>query len=176
MKEADIKIGSVYDIKVGKNTTAVRIMKLGVDGGWEAVTLASKKTLVIKSADRVVGPHNPKADKQPTPQTSTATGEPGPQGAKQWAAQVLDKISVPLDKRLSALDAAVKVLSEAKTPLNCKQMIEAMTAKDYWKPSHAGKTPANTLHAAIGAEIKKKGAAARFEKVGRGQFGLCSSS
>jgi hypothetical protein len=81
-------------------------------------------------------------------------------------------MSVPLDKRLSALDAAAKVLAESKEPLSCKQMIEAMMAKGYWKPAHAGKTPANTLHAAIGTEIKKKGTASRFEKVGRGQFGL----
>jgi hypothetical protein len=175
MKATNINIGSVYDIKVGNHTTGVRIMKLVATGGWEAVTLSGNKTIVIKSADRVVGPHNPKADKAPKPKAATDTGQPEPRGAKQRAAKVLDRISVPLDgKRLSALDAAAKVLAEAKAPLSCKQMIEAMMAKDYWKPSHAGKTPANTLHAAIGSEIKKKGTAARFEKVGRGQFGLRS--
>jgi hypothetical protein len=173
MKDTTIKIGSVYDVQIGRGTTAVRIMKQTPQGGWEAVTLSGKKTLVIKSAKRIVGRHNPKADKLPKPQTSPDTGQPGPQGAAQRAKVLLDSISERLDgQRLSALDAAVKVLAEAKTPLNCKQMIEAMTAKDYWKPSHAGKTPANTLHAALGAEIKKKGAAARFQKVGRGQFAL----
>lgn len=156
MKLENIKIGSVYDIKVGKATSAVRIMKAIPAGGFEAVTLATHKTLVIKSADRIVGPHNPKADKQPKPTKTPATVAPAPSGAKP----------------LSALDAAARVLAEAKTPLNCRQMIDAMTAEGYWKPSQGGKTPANTLHAAIGAEIKKKGDAARFEKVGRGQFGL----
>ncbi len=159
MKLENIKIGSVYDIKVGKNTSAVRIMKAIATGGFEAVTLATHKTLVIKSADRIVGLHNPKADKQPKAKTSPATVAPAPSGKKH----------------LSALDAAVKVLAEAKEPLNCKQMIEAMTAKGYWQPSQGGKTPANTLHAAIGTEIKKKGDTSRFEKVGRGQFGLRSS-
>jgi len=158
MKLEHIKIGNVYDIKVGKNTSAVRITKPIPTGGFEAVTLATSKTVVIKSADRIVGPHNPKADKQPKPTKTPATADPAPSGAKP----------------LSALDAAAKVLAEAKTPLNCKQMIEAMTAQGYWQPSQGGKTPANTLHAAIGTEIKKKGAAARFEKVGRGQFGLRS--
>ncbi len=158
MKLENIKIGSVYDIKVGKNTSAVRIMKAIATGGFEAVTLATNKTLVIKSADRVVGLHNPKADKQSKAKTSPATVAPAPSGKKH----------------LSALDAAVKVLGEAKEPLNCKMMIEAMTAKGYWQPSQGGRTPANTLHAAIGTEIKKKGDAARFEKVGRGQFGLRS--
>ncbi|NLW83945.1 MAG: hypothetical protein GXY41_06020 [Phycisphaerae bacterium] len=156
MKLEHIKIGNVYDIKVGKNTSAVRITKPIPTGGFEAVTLATSKTVVIKSADRIVGPHNPKADKQPKPATTPATVDPAPFRAKP----------------LSALDAAAKVLAEAKVPLNCKQMIDAMTAEGYWKPSQGGKTPANTLHAAIGTEIKKKGDAARFEKVGRGQFGL----
>ena len=156
MKLENIKIGNVYDIKVGKNTSAVRIMKAIATGGFEAVTLATNKTLVIKTADRIVGLHNPKADKQSKPTATSATGEPATREGR----------------RLSALDAAAKVLAEAKEPLNCKMMIEAMTAKGYWQPSQGGRTPANTLHAAIGTEIKKKGDAARFEKVGRGQFGL----
>lgn len=155
MKLENIKIGNVYDIKVGKNTSAVRITKPIATGGFEAVTLATNKTMVIKSADRIVGPHNPKADK---PQKAT----------REQTIEAFNNIP----KRLSLLDAAAKVLAEAKTPLNCKQMIDAMTAEGYWKPSQGGKTPANTLHAAIGTEIKIKGDAARFEKVGRGQFGL----
>jgi hypothetical protein len=174
MKDTDIHIGTCYDITVGNNTTAVRIMKPLPTGGWEAVTLSGNKTIVIKSGKRIVGPHNPKADKQPKAQKTPDTGKRGPRGAKQRAAEVLDPMSVPLDKRLSALDAAAKVLAEAGIPLNCKQMIEAMTEKGYWQPAHAGKTPANTLHAALGSEIKKKGAESRFEKVGRGQFGLRS--
>jgi len=156
MKLENIKIGSVYDIKVGNNTTAVRIMKAIATGGFEAVTLATNKTVVIKTANRVVGLHNPKSDKVPESKTTPATTNPAP----------------PADKRLSLLDAAAKVLAEAKEPLSCKLMIEAMTAKGYWLPSQGGKTPINTLHAAISTEIKKKGDAARFEKVGRGQFGL----
>jgi hypothetical protein len=47
--------------------------------------------------------------------------------------------------KLSALDAAAKVLCDAKQPMNCKAMIEAMATKGYWK-SPAGKTPqANCL-------------------------------
>jgi len=158
MKLENIKIGSVYDIKVGKNTSAVRITKPIATGGFEAVTLATHKTMVIKSADRVVGLHNPKADKPSSATKTPTTAAPAP----------------PADKRLSLLDAAAKVLAESKEPLNCKMMIQAMTAKGYWLPSQGGKTPINTLHAAISTEIKKKGDTARFYKVGRGQFGLRS--
>jgi len=78
-------------------------------------------------------------------------------------------------KRLSALNAAVKVLEErdpADGPLSCAQMIERMAAKGYWTPVRGGKTPANTLYAAILREINTKGEDSRFEKVQRGRFTL----
>ena len=72
-------------------------------------------------------------------------------------------------KKLSALDAAVKVLSEAKEPMNTRQMIEAMAAKGYWS-SPNGQTPAATLYSAILRQINAKGKDARFKKTDRGQF------
>ncbi len=77
----------------------------------------------------------------------------------------------PADKKMSAIDAAAKVLAEAKEPLNAKQMIERMAAKGYWK-SPAGKTPASTLYAAIIREIQRQGDDSRFQKVDRGLFTL----
>jgi hypothetical protein len=73
--------------------------------------------------------------------------------------------------RLGALDAAAKVLGEARRAMNCKEMIEAMAAKRYWT-SPAGKTPAATLYASITKEIGTKGKESRFVKVDRGQFAL----
>lgn len=73
------------------------------------------------------------------------------------------------DKKLSALDAAAKVLSEAKEPLRCKELIERMEAKGYWK-SPGGKTPHATLYSAIVREINTKGKDARFKKQERGLF------
>jgi hypothetical protein len=69
----------------------------------------------------------------------------------------------------SALAAAAQVLSEAKTAMNCTQMIEAMTAKGYWT-SPSGKTPASTLYAAIVRHIAMQGDEARFQKTGKGTF------
>jgi len=42
------------------------------------------------------------------------------------------------------LDAAARVLGEERRAMNCKELIETMAAKGYWK-SPAGKTPASTL-------------------------------
>ena len=73
--------------------------------------------------------------------------------------------------KLSALDAAAKVLSESSEPLNTRAMIDQMAAKGYWK-SPGGQTPHATLYAAILREINVKGKEARFTKVNRGQFTL----
>lgn len=75
------------------------------------------------------------------------------------------------DGKLSAIDAAAKVLGEAKAPLNTKEMIEAMAKKGYWS-SPGGQTPAATLYSAILREIQTKGKESRFKKTERGKFGL----
>jgi len=58
--------------------------------------------------------------------------------------------------KLSALDAAAKVLGEAGQPMNCQEMIQAMAAKGYWT-SPGGKTPSATLYSGILRELKTKG-------------------
>jgi hypothetical protein len=72
-------------------------------------------------------------------------------------------------KKLSAIDAAAKVLTEAGQPMNCQEMIAAMADKGYWK-SPGGQTPAATLYSAILREISKKGKESRFKKTERGKF------
>jgi HB1, ASXL, restriction endonuclease HTH domain len=74
-------------------------------------------------------------------------------------------------KRLSALDAAARVLAETGQPMRCTELIAAMTAKGYWT-SPAGKTPASTLYAALLRELRTKKDQARFRKTQRGKFGL----
>jgi len=76
-------------------------------------------------------------------------------------------------KKLSAIDAAAKVLGENGQAMNCKEMIEAMGAKGYWT-SPGGKTPDATLYSAILREIQKKGKESRFTKTERGKFALAN--
>jgi hypothetical protein len=73
--------------------------------------------------------------------------------------------------KLSALAAAARVLSEAKQPMSCPELIEAMAARGYWT-SPTGKTPAATLSAAMQREIVVKKDQARFQKTGPGRFAL----
>ncbi|MEX1231992.1 MAG: winged helix-turn-helix domain-containing protein [Planctomycetaceae bacterium] len=78
------------------------------------------------------------------------------------------------ERKPSALDSAVRVLGESKEPMTAAEMIDAMAAKKYWT-SPGGKTPANTLYAAILREIQVKGTDARFIKTERGKFALAST-
>ena len=73
--------------------------------------------------------------------------------------------------KLSALDAAARVLGEKKEPMSCPELVEAMAAKGYWK-SPAGKTPAATLYSALQREITVKKKEARFQQSGPGRFTL----
>ncbi len=71
--------------------------------------------------------------------------------------------------KMSALDAAAKVLTESNEPMATKEMIEAMAAKSYWT-SPGGATPHATLYSALLREINAKGKEARFVKSERGKF------
>jgi vancomycin resistance protein YoaR len=72
-------------------------------------------------------------------------------------------------KKVSAIDAAAKLLAGSKEPMGCKEMIEEMAAKGLWM-SPGGKTPHATLYSAILREINVKGKDARFKKTDRGRF------
>ena len=91
--------------------------------------------------------------------------------AKKPVAEPKAKPAAKADGKMSALDAAAKVLGESGEPMTSKAMIEAMSAKGYWT-SPGGKTPHATLYAAILREINTKGDASRFTKTERGHFGL----
>ncbi|TWU12087.1 hypothetical protein CA54_09050 [Symmachiella macrocystis] len=121
--------------------------------------MATKKTTAKKATTKKPATRKPAAAKKAP--AKAATKKPA---AKKVAAKTTDK-------KMSALDAAVKVLGEAKEPLNAKTMIERMATKGYWT-SPGGRTPHATIYAAILREIQTKGKEARFSKTDRGHFAL----
>jgi hypothetical protein len=74
-------------------------------------------------------------------------------------------------KKLSQIEAAIQVLAKASEPMNCKAMVEAMTAQGLWS-SPGGATPDATLYSSILRDINTKGKDARFKKTDRGHFTL----
>ena len=159
MKKADIKISSIYAMKIGKNTVGIRIMRQDQNGHWVGVNVNTNKEVIIKSADRLCGVYHAKRGK--AAQGVTESKEPS-------------KTAKPKKERTTTktggLTAAATVLAEAGEPLNCKEMVKRMLEKGYWKTD--GKTPAATIYIAILREIKEKGANARFRKTERGKFEL----
>ena len=85
-----------------------------------------------------------------------------------WVPQNLRNPMAKADKPMSGLDAAAKVLSDAKAPMNAKAMVEAMLAKGLWTTK--GATPQATIYAAVIREIAAKGDKSRFKKTDRGMF------
>ena len=119
------------------------------------------KTSVEQSAKKT--PKSPLGAKKTTKATKgTPRAKKAPRGERGG----------PRAKRPSGLDAAAKVLAEAKEPMSCKAIVERMLAQGLWKTG--GKTPSATIYAAIIREIAKKGDKARFRKVERGKFSLAS--
>ena len=77
------------------------------------------------------------------------------------------------EKKLSQIEAAMKVLAATKKPMTCQEMVDAMQAKRLWK-SPGGKTPHATLYASILRDLKK-GKDARFKKAAPGKFALATA-
>jgi hypothetical protein len=104
-----------------------------------------------------------KADAAAAPEAKQATDAPAKTKTPKAKAE-------PKPKKVSALDAAARVLDEQGKPMTCQEMIEEMSRKKYWT-SPDGATPQATLYAAIIREIKVKGKDTRFVKTERGKFG-----
>jgi hypothetical protein len=126
------------------------------------------------------------AEAQATPEATSGTettptaepaqaGEPAtqPEAKKRGRAPKAKAETGP--KKLSAIDAAAKVLAEAGEPMDCQTMIKTMAEKGYWT-SPGGKTPAATLYSAILRELKTKGNDSRFKKTERGKFAVGKAS
>jgi hypothetical protein len=105
----------------------------------------------------------------PEPQAALADHGTEPTPATEKPKRQRKAPAAPKEKKVSALDAAARVLAEENRPMTCQELIEAMAAKGYWA-SPKGATPAATLYSAILRELTTKGSAARFIKTERGKF------
>jgi hypothetical protein len=109
------------------------------------------------------------SDSRPAAAAAPAPEPEVPAGGKAKAPKRRQAAARPQGNKLSALDAAAKVLAEEGRAMSCPELIAAMAARGYWS-SPNGKTPAATLYAAIAREIQTKAAAARFTRSEPGKF------
>ena len=161
MRLENVAVGEAYLLKVGRN--AVQVTVKGVDAhGKISVATATGKTITVADAARL------------TPQAAKGakTNAPAPKPTKRASARNVAQMGAPRGegKRLGLVDAAILIMKEAGTPMNCQDIVKAILEKNLWATS--GKTPAATLYSSILRDIRKKGSGARFKKVERGQFAL----
>jgi len=71
---------------------------------------------------------------------------------------------------MTTLEAALKVLQEAGTPLHYQEITKRVLAAGLWKTE--GKTPDATVNARLAVDVKKNGPASAFRRAGRGVFGV----
>lgn len=71
---------------------------------------------------------------------------------------------------MKVLDAAHVILFEAGEPLKFSEITRRMLERGLW--TTAGKTPDATVHAGLAVDIKERGAASRFKRVGRATFAI----
>ncbi|MGC1272639.1 MAG: winged helix-turn-helix domain-containing protein [Planctomycetaceae bacterium] len=159
-----------------------RLVAIRGKGGATREFFAHRSTLVAWTPSvrvlplgqtRVVPPRNEGDDTMATTKSQTTRKSSAKSAATKTtpakATKPTKAKSGSTERKLSALDAAAKLLGEVNAPLTAKEMIETMAARGYWT-SPGGKTPEATLYAAIIREIAKKGSDARFRKHDRGRF------
>ena len=71
---------------------------------------------------------------------------------------------------MTTLDAVLKVLQEAGSPLHYQEITKRILAAGHWKTE--GQTPAATINARLAVDVKKNGPASAFRRAGRGIFAL----
>ncbi len=99
---------------------------------------------------------------------TTATKKPAARKTAKASARTKKPTA---DGKMSALDAAAKILAESSEPMTTREMIEAMAARGHWT-SPGGAAPDRTLYSALLREMNTKGKDARFVKTERGKFAV----
>lgn len=170
MKMNEVKIGETYGAKVTGKPCLVKILGGNRHGGWDAINLATNKTIRIKSAQRL----NRVLDKRgfATKTHTPAKVEHEPAVAETPAPAPAPAPSAKPERKMSGLDAAAEVLQTAKEcdvrALNIREIFEQIVARNLW--TSTAPTPMATLTSAIVREIKVKGPESRFRRTERGKF------
>ncbi len=144
MKRNEVTIGCVYTAKVSDRLVPVRIDSAHSNGGWNATSTKTGKRIRIKSAQRLSGAADDKQAKTTEPASAekaaspaNAVGKPKADVAKGKKATSkkattkkakAKKTGAKKPKRVSALDAAAKVLAKAEKPNSWMDRPTASTA------------------------------------------------
>ena len=178
MKPEDIQLGVTYLVGLAGKLVPVQIIGNHPSGtGWLGKTIKTGKQITIRSAQRI---HRKASDDKQVANTAN-TGKRNPKSTTDTTSAPKRDTANPRkptatsgdqdgDKPMSLINAAAHILAQGKQePMRCKDIVEQAIEQKLWQPGK-GLTPASTLYAAIGREIKTKGDASRFVKAERGMF------
>ena len=129
MNSNEVKAGSIATVKIGRNLVEVEI--LGAEGDkWKVKSISSGREFLAARLENNAVPAI-------EPEAQVESGNAGN------------------DKKTGLYEAAVEVLRQSETPLNCKAIVARAVELGLWKPI-SGKTPAQSLYAGIFRQIKAK--------------------
>ena len=135
MNEREVKVGSIATVKIGRNLVEVEI--LGAEGDkWKVKSISSGREFLAARLESI------------KTQESAAEPEDAPNPAPESG-------NAGNGKKPGLYEAAVEVLRQSETPLNCKAIIARAAELGLWKPT-GGKTPEQSLYASIFRQIKTK--------------------
>jgi len=170
MKAKSIILGNTYHMTLGRNEVLGEVIA-ETETGWQVRLTASNKVIKVNNADRFLR----KARVIATTQDETADAAQDSKATK-GKAKTPKADKTPQNENveakregLSGLDAAHRVLVEIGTPLNARQIAEAILELGYC-PNLKGKTPQATISSSMQREIARLGDESRFYKASKGQF------
>ncbi|NLF33049.1 MAG: hypothetical protein GX591_19460 [Planctomycetes bacterium] len=137
-----------------------------------AAALAHETGLSAKQRSRIQAAldNKRKAQAEPTPTPEPETATPSTVTVERDTGERVANDGGDGGKRMSLLDAAAHLLAQGTgDPMRCQDLVDLAVERGLWQRG-TGKTPANTLYAAILREITTKGDASRFVKADRGKF------
>jgi hypothetical protein len=122
-----------------------------ISGPSDQAQAESDTTPIDQPATESLAPVSEPTAEQTAPVGASETAQPSAKPKRQRKAP-----AQPKEKKVSALDAAARVLAEEGRPMTCQELIAAMAAKGYWT-SPGGQTPDATLSSAIARAITLQG-------------------
>jgi hypothetical protein len=181
--DGNLTVRSAKKIKKGLDAGKLQVTLVTADGETEVMGFDPEERVKVVGKDAeggkgqnggktrapsgkgtAKGKAKAKAEREPDSTTAEA-----PATGRETRKKAGRQKKVAGEKKLSAIDAAAKVLADAGTAMNCQELIKVMAEKGLWT-SPGGKTPASTLYSAILREVQTKGSEARFKKTERGKF------
>jgi hypothetical protein len=179
--DGNLTVRSAEKIKKGLDAGKLQVTLATADGETEVMGFDPEERVKVVGKDAEGGKAQSGSKSQASRGKGPAKGkakakaekEPGSAAAAAPAREAQKKATrqkkTTGEKKLSAIDAAAKVLADTGAAMNCQELIKVMAEKGLWT-SPGGKTPSATLYSAILRELQTKGSEARFKKTERGKF------